>query len=132
MSLVSAPARRLLTLLPLAAALPWAVAGCEAHPPAPAQAEAAVRRFFTALPAGDCGVLEGMLALEHPGRGCAEVVAEMNQHHLRLREVVDAKVDGRDAHAVIVRARVEQDGKARDAPMLLRVEQRAGGWKLRM
>jgi len=42
------------------------------------------------------------------------------------------RVDGRDPNAVVVRTRVARDGKVREEPMLVRVEQHPDGWKLRL
>jgi hypothetical protein len=41
-------------------------------------------------------------------------------------------VDGRDASAVVVRTRVARDGRVREEPLMLRVEQHPDGWKLRL
>jgi hypothetical protein len=94
-------------------------------------ARATVQRFFEALPAGDCAVLGPLLV----GKGsdtCRETVDELIEHGVSLVEVLDAKVDGRDPSAVMVRARVARDGRVREQPMLLRVEQHPEGWKLRL
>jgi hypothetical protein len=94
-------------------------------------ARASVQRFFEALPSGDCAVL-GPLLSGKAGEDCRETVDEMNEHGLSLVEVLDARVDGRDSKAVVVRARVARDGQVREQPMLLRVEQHPEGWKLRL
>ncbi|MET0404022.1 MAG: hypothetical protein ABW123_16540 [Cystobacter sp.] len=103
--------------------------------PSPAEktevAREAVRRFFSELPSGDCGVLGPMLAATS-GPSCAERVADWTAHGFSLVEVLDAKVDGRNADAVMVRARVARDGQVRALPMLLRVERHPEGWKLRL
>lgn len=94
-------------------------------------ARATVGRFFEALPEGDCAVLGGLLvgpAADH----CRETVDELKSHGVSLVEVLEAKVDGRDADAVVVRARVARDGRVREQPMLLRVERHPEGWKLRL
>jgi hypothetical protein len=95
-------------------------------------AQAAVRTFFTALPSRDCGVLGPLLATGGGARPCAETVEELHSHGFELLTIVDAAVDGRDANAVLVRAKVAQDGAAKDEPIILRVEHEAGGWKLRL
>lgn len=94
-------------------------------------ARATVQRFFEVLPAGDCAVLGPLLAGK-AGEACRTTVDEMNEHGFSLVEVLDARVDGRDANAVVVRARVAKDGQVREQPMLLRVEQHPEGWKLRL
>jgi len=94
-------------------------------------ARATVRRFFEALPAGDCAELGPLLAGKAADT-CRETVDEMKEHGLSLVEVLDARVDGRDSNAVMVRTRVARDGQVREEPLLLRVEQHPDGWKLRL
>ncbi|HLL54162.1 MAG TPA: hypothetical protein VK447_11475 [Myxococcaceae bacterium] len=109
--------------------------GCEqrsAQGDKPEQAKEAVRRFFAALPSGDCAVLGRMILSDPPGRECRSVVDELNRHGVRLVEVLDAQVDGRNADAVIVRARMSEGSKPKDAPSLYRVEKHPSGWKLRL
>lgn len=97
-----------------------------------AQAEATVRRFFEALPSGDCKVLGELLAPAPNGKGCEERVDEMNRHGLRLLSVIDSTVDGRAPNAVIVRTRLEQQGRPHQELTLVRVERQANGWRLRL
>ncbi|WNG23077.1 hypothetical protein F0U62_02775 [Cystobacter fuscus] len=114
------------------ALLVGALVGCT--PSTASKTEAAretVRRFFSELPSGDCAVLGPMLAGEG-GSSCQEQVADLIAHGFSLVEVLDVKVDGRDADAVMVRARVARDGRVREQPMLLRVERHPEGWKLRL
>ncbi len=94
-------------------------------------AEASVRRFFAALPEGDCAVLGPMLATGGSARPCADTVRELLDHGYELVDILDAKVDGRNAGVVLVRARVAQNGRLKEEPLLLRVERQEGGWKLR-
>ncbi len=94
-------------------------------------ARATVQRFFEALPAGDCAEL-GPLLVGTEQDTCRATVDELNEHGVSLVEVLDAKVDGRDPNAVMVRARVARDGRVREQPMLLRVEEHSEGWKLRL
>jgi hypothetical protein len=94
-------------------------------------ARATVRRFFEALPAGDCAEL-GPLLVGKAAENCRQTVDEMTEHGFSLVEVLDARVDGRDANAVMVRTRIARDGKVREEPLLLRVEQHPDGWKLRL
>ncbi|MDY7230131.1 hypothetical protein [Hyalangium rubrum] len=95
-------------------------------------AEASVRRFFAALPDGDCAVLGPLLATGGSAQPCADTVRELNAHGFELVEVVGAEVDGRSADAVLVRAKVARDGAVREEPFILRVELQDGGWKLRL
>jgi len=94
-------------------------------------ARATVQRFFEALPAGDCAVL-GPLLVGQESDTCRATVDELNEHGVSLVEVLDATVDGRDPGAVMVRARVARNGRVREQPMLLRVEEHPDGWKLRL
>ena len=94
-------------------------------------ARATVERVFEALPTRDCAEL-GRLLIGQAAEDCQETVDELNEHGFSLVEVLEAKVDGRDPNAVMVRARVARDGQVREQPMLLRVEQHPEGWKLRL
>ena len=95
-----------------------------------AQAREAVTRFFAALPERDCDVLGPMLVQPQGGADCAKVVGSLHGHGYRLVEVLGAEVDGRDPLAVIVRVRLEENGRQREAP--LRMERHPEGWKLRL
>ncbi|MFP2932401.1 hypothetical protein ACLESO_46085 [Pyxidicoccus sp. 3LG] len=94
-------------------------------------AEETVRRFFAALPSEDCAVLAPLLATGGSARPCEETVQELREHGFSLLGIVESRVDGRDAEAVIVRARVARDGQERQEPWLLRVERQAGVWRVR-
>jgi hypothetical protein len=121
---VAAASGLLMTLAPLACSSP-AEKKTEA-------ARASVRRFFAALPAGDCAVLGPLLAAGGSARPCPTTVEELHSHGFELVDIVGAEVDGRDANAVLVRAKVARDGTVRDEPVILRVELQDGGWKLRL
>ncbi|WNG61820.1 hypothetical protein F0U59_49255 [Archangium gephyra] len=108
-----------------------AALGCNTESRKTEAARTTVQRFFEELPSGDCAVLAPLLTGEE-GDACQATVQELNEHGVSLVEVLDAKVDGRDSSAVVVRARVARDGKVREQPMLLRVEQHPDGWKLRL
>jgi len=95
-----------------------------------AQAREAMTRFFAALPEKDCDVLGPMLVQPKGGPDCPSVVDSLHRHGFRLVEVLGAEVDGRDPEAVIVRVRLEENGRQREAP--LRMEHHPGGWKLRL
>lgn len=111
----------------LAAWLGLVVLGCRASPEEAARAS--VQRFFSALPAGDCAVLEPLL-VGGPGT-CTATVEELRSHGLELVEVLGVQVDGRNPEAVMVRARVRWQGRVSEQPYLLRVERHEGQWKLR-
>jgi len=95
-------------------------------------AQATVRAFFTALPAGDCKVLGPLLATGGSARPCEDTVQELREHGMELVEVLDSAVDGRDPNAVLVRAKLARDGAVRTEPFVLRVERQDGEWKLRL
>ncbi|QSQ12347.1 hypothetical protein JY572_28840 [Myxococcus landrumensis] len=109
----------------------WALLACSSTASKTEAAEATVRRFFEALPSGDCEVLGPLLATGGGMRPCEEAVREMREHGLSLVDIVESKLDGRDSDAVLVRARVAQDGEVGKEPWLLRVERRSGGWRVR-
>jgi hypothetical protein len=73
-----------------------------------------------------------MLATGGSARPCEDTVRELREHGMQLVDIVDAKVDGRSSDAVLVRAKLAQDGAVREAPFVLRVEHQGGGWKLRL
>jgi len=95
-------------------------------------AQATVRAFFTALPAGDCQVLGPLLATGGSAKPCEDTVRELREHGLELMEVLDSVVDGRDPNAVLVRTKLARDGTVRAEPFILRVERQDGEWKLRL
>ncbi|RKG61552.1 hypothetical protein D7V80_34090 [Corallococcus sp. CA054B] len=116
-----------------AAGLWLAALGCTSTVSSKTEAgEAAVRRFFQALPSGDCAVLGPMLVTGQGVPSCEETVKDLHEHGMGLVDVLDAKVDGRDPNAVVVRARVSQGGAERSEPFLFRVERQGDGWRLRL
>ena len=122
----------------VAAALLLASGGCgrfcgKRLPPDEAkkiQAQDALKRFFEALPGKDCKVLGPMLAPVEGGPDCQSVVTSLHRHGFRLVAILGAEIDGRDPEAVIVKARIEEKGREREAP--LRMERDRKGWKLRL
>jgi hypothetical protein len=95
-----------------------------------AQAQEVVKLFFAALPGKDCDVLRSMLVLGPGDDDCAGMVDALQEHGLRLVEVLGAEVDGRDPEAVMVHVRLERDGQRREVS--LRVVHRPQGWKLKL
>jgi hypothetical protein len=118
-------------VLGVGAAVLWlAASGCTSTTSTKTEAgEAAVRRFFQALPSGDCAVLGPLLVA---GASCEDALKGLREHDLRLLDIVDATVDGRNPDAVLVRARVSQGGAARQEPYVFRVERQGDGWRLRL
>ncbi|NOK20313.1 hypothetical protein HMI50_25155 [Corallococcus carmarthensis] len=116
-----------------AAGLWLAALGCTSTTSSKAEAgEAVVRRFFQALPSGDCAVLGPLLVTGQGVPSCEETVKDLREHGMGLVDVLEAKVDGRDPDAVLVRARVSQGGTERSEPFLFRVERQGDGWRLRL
>ena len=109
--------------------LAWA-SSCSRRASPVEEAQETVRRFFTALPGKDCDVLRTMMVIEPSGDDCASKVDALQQHGLRLVEVLGAEVDGRDPEAVMVRVRLERDGQRRE--LSLRVVHQPAGWKLKL
>jgi hypothetical protein len=101
---------------------------CSSDSPGQA-AERVVQRFFTQLPTGDCAQLGALLVASSP-EACARTVRELNEHSVRLQEVVSSQVDGRSPDAVMVRARLSYGASVKS--QLLRVERHAGSWRLRL
>ena len=121
------PTRR----LPVAALLAAAgllLPACTSHTPGEA-AESVVRRFFAQLPEGDCAKL-GELMVARSQESCADTVRELNEHTVRLQEVLSTQVDGRSPDAVMVHARMSYGAHVK--AQLLRVERHAGTWRLRL
>lgn len=127
------------SLFPKAGALPraalllglLAALACNSESRKTEAARSTVQRFFEALPERDCAVL-GPLLVGKAAEACQKTVDDLIEHGFSLVEVLDAKVDGRDPNAVMVRARIARDGQVREQPLLLRVEQHPDGWKLRL
>jgi hypothetical protein len=110
------------------AAAALSAAGCRRSPPPPPTASAAVRAFFAALPAGDCATLRPLLAED---LSCESTVDELRRHGVTLIDVIDERVDARSPDAVIVRARMEQGGRERAEPVLIRAERDGRRWRVR-
>ena len=92
-------------------------------------AESVVRRFFSELPSGDCSRLQGLL-VTRDARPCADTVRELNEHAVRLQEVLSSQVDGRTPDAVLVRARLAYGSSVK--AQVLRVERQGDTWRLRL
>ena len=121
------PTRRL-PVAALLAAVGLLLPACTSHTPGEA-AESVVRRFFAQLPAGDCAKLGALLVARGP-EACADTVRELNEHTVRLQEVLSTQVDGRSPDAVMVKARLSYGTLVKS--QVLRVERHAGIWRLRL
>ncbi|MFO0579447.1 MAG: hypothetical protein U1A78_36065 [Polyangia bacterium] len=104
------------------------VLACRPSPPSGQPADA-VRRFYAAAARHDCSdamrVLGGPLRskIDQAGR-CAELLEQVLEHP--LEHLLDTQVDGRDASAHLVRARLR--GRATD--LIIRVKAEDGQWKI--
>lgn len=103
-------------------------AACRRSPPSPEAAGAAVKAFFAALPDGDCATLGPLLAKD---LACEVTVDELRRHGIRLIEVIEVKADARAPDAMLVRARMEQGGRERAEPVMIRAERDGRGWRVR-
>lgn len=107
------------------------VLACRPTRPAPpaGQPADAIRRFYAAAARSDCTeavrVLGGPLRskIDQAGR-CAELLEQVLEHP--LEHVLDTQVDGRDASAHLVRARL----RGRAADIIIRVQAEDGQWKI--
>jgi hypothetical protein len=107
------------------------VLACRPATPAPptGQPADAVERFYAAAARSDCpGALRALggplrRKLEQSGR-CAELLEQILEHP--LEHVLDTQVDGRDASARLVRARL----RGRAADVIIRVQAEDGQWKI--
>ncbi|MCI0671575.1 MAG: hypothetical protein L0Y64_14035 [Myxococcaceae bacterium] len=107
------------------------LAGCRPAVTRTEEATDVVRRFFAALPEGNCDQLAPLLVTGADAQPCAAVVAELNRHAVRLLEVESAQEDGRNPDAILVRARLAQGGVPRANASILRVERQGSTWRLR-
>jgi hypothetical protein len=101
---------------------------CSASPEgAPADA---VTRLFAAVESGSCsGVLAELGAgyraeLEREGIGCNELIEQMRTYPFEV--VLDTRVDGRNAAAHLVHARM----RGREQPVVIRVQAEDGQWRI--
>jgi len=92
-------------------------------------AKAQVRRFFDAVAHADCATMGALVAETQDPAKCAKLVHEWQDDlHVRLIDIADARRDGRDARAIIVRASVMRREAQKD--MLVRVTREGGAWRL--
>ena len=103
------------------------LSGCRAAPAGETDAAIdVVQRFFAALPDADCKRLGELLL---PGRPCAEVVAEYNDHGVQLLAVESAVHHGREPAGILVRARLARGGEPQRPIAMLRVVRQDGAWR---
>jgi hypothetical protein len=102
---------------------------------APEDPSATVSRFFAAVERHDCEAARKLVAgalgrsLARP-EGCQTFLDEYASHRMKFGGALEARADGRDPDARLVRARLSLD--ARERTHVLRVERArdAGGWRL--
>lgn len=93
-----------------------------------ARAEVEVRRFYTAVRAGDCAAARAMLPTLETDEECERLVADYRDHQVEVIEITRVVPDGRHHGAFIVHTAVLRDGSRRD--LLVRAELRGGRWTL--
>lgn len=92
-------------------------------------AKAQVRTLFAAIDRGDCAVVRALLREATDDAACAKVVHEWRDEiHVRLVDVPDARRDGRDPNAIIVRTTVIRRGTQEE--LLVRVTHQGDAWRL--
>ncbi len=85
--------------------------------------------LFAAVHARDCDAAGALLPRLTGPESCDELFEEWEHHGMELVEIRDARVDGRDRGAAIVRCVVRMSGRERE--LLVRAEGRPGGrWAL--
>jgi hypothetical protein len=85
---------------------------------------------FQAIADRNCAAARSVIPRLETEEACAELFDESQQHGLALLEIVDARNDGRDMHAVIVRCRVHLNDGERE--MLVRATETETGWAVSM
>ena len=84
--------------------------------------------FFAAVAREDCSGIIGRLGTAPDEEHCREFLEDARRHQLRLLEVIEVQVDGRDPSAAVVRTGIEQGGRRRQ--VAVRVPHREGRWSL--
>ena len=92
------------------------------------QVRAEVTRLFAAAARRDCIELATLGPQFTDPVHCEKFLTGWEERQVRLIRVEEARVDGRDRDAVIVRARVWRSGH--EADMLVRAERADGAWIL--
>ncbi len=88
------------------------------------------RAFFKAVDDSDCKLIVANLTTGATMADCEEFVREWKGHSLELMEVVEAKRDGRNPKAIIVRVRVK--GKKGEKITLVRVVSNKDRWAVKL
>ena len=97
-----------------------------AAPIDPAVASAQVRSFFAAVEGRDCDAIVGRLPGVQDAAECADFLEDAEHHGLRLIDIVDSRVDGRDPRSAVVRVGVQKGGRPRQ--IMVRATLREGRW----
>ncbi len=94
-----------------------------------ADAQTQVRRFFDAVASGDCPTLGSLIPAVGERDACAKLLHEWRDDlRIKLIDLPDARRDGRDRRAIIVRATVLR--REQQQTMLVRVTHEQGVWQL--
>jgi len=94
-----------------------------------ADAQTQVRRFFDAIASGDCPTLGSLVPAINEREACAKLLHEWRDDlRIKLIDLPDARRDGRDRGAIIVRATVLR--REQQQTMLVRVTHEKGVWQL--
>src|SRR5205823_5801888 len=83
------------------------------------------RQFFALAEGADCAQLRPLMARPE---GCDEVVRDFKASHSHLSEIEEAKVDGRDAHMVLVTCLIHS--AKHDHRWIVRATWSPHGWKV--
>ena len=83
------------------------------------------RTFFALLESSDCSQIRPMM--QFPGR-CDDTLHEYRETHSHLSQVVEAKLDGRDKHTVLVT--VDVQSTKHEHHWIARVKWTKDGWKV--
>jgi hypothetical protein len=89
------------------------------------EAQAQVRKFFTAATGDDCATVQSLIP---DMKDCASYLHTWHEDGISLVEVQGASRDGRDPRAVIVRVRMQTKGRQRD--LLVRAIHDGARWSL--
>ncbi len=95
-----------------------------------ASAQELVQAFFKAVEDEDCRLIVDTMTSGATMADCEEFVREWKGHGMKLLAIVEAKPDGRNPKAVIVRTRVK--GKRGPKTTLVRVVRHKGHWAVKL
>jgi hypothetical protein len=109
----------------------WMLAGCGRGAKSDSfldDAKQQVRTFFSAAASDDCTTLRTLHAKLTSQKDCEGFLHLWHEDNIQLVEILDAKRDGRDARAAIVRVRMETRNKSKD--VLVRAVRDQNHWNI--